>query len=44
MQEKPGNGAEAGWALDALEAYRDTKASALIAFEAGGVNALVRRS
>ncbi|MEM9388157.1 MAG: DUF917 domain-containing protein [Pseudomonadota bacterium] len=41
MQEKPGNGREAGWALDALETFLGRRTSALIAFEAGGVNALV---
>ncbi len=41
MQEKPGNGHEAGWALDALEAFLGRRTTALIAFEAGGVNALV---
>ncbi|MEO0422519.1 MAG: DUF917 domain-containing protein [Pseudomonadota bacterium] len=41
MQEKPGNGREAGWALDALEAFLGRRTTALIAFEAGGVNALV---
>ncbi len=41
MLEKTGNGLEAGWALDALERHLGRKASALIAFEAGGQNALV---
>ncbi|MEO0971712.1 MAG: DUF917 domain-containing protein [Pseudomonadota bacterium] len=41
MQEKPGNGDEANWALDALEAFLGRKTTALVAFEAGGVNALV---
>ena len=41
MQEKPSNGQEAGWALDALETFLGKKITALIAFEAGGMNALV---
>ncbi len=41
MQEKVSNGMEALWALQALEAYLGRKADALIAFEAGGLNALV---
>jgi len=41
MQEKPGNGREVGWALDALEKYLGRKVDALVAFEAGGMNALV---
>ncbi len=40
MQEKPSNGRESAWALDALEATLGKKVDALIAFEAGGVNAL----
>ncbi|MEM1192084.1 MAG: DUF917 domain-containing protein [Pseudomonadota bacterium] len=41
MQEKPMNGREAGWALSALEVVLGKSASAIIAFEAGGMNALV---
>jgi DUF917 family protein len=41
MQEKPGNGLEAGWALDTLEGFLGRRTTALIAFEAGGVNALL---
>ena len=41
MLEKPSNGHEAGWALDALESFLGRKADALIAFEAGGMNALI---
>ena len=41
MQEKPSNGMEPQWALEALESFLGKKADALIAFEAGGVNALV---
>ena len=41
MQEKPGNGREALAALDALERYLGRRTDALIAFEAGGVNALL---
>ncbi len=41
MLEKPSNGREAGWALDALESFLGRKADALIAFEAGGMNALI---
>ncbi|MEL7485789.1 MAG: DUF917 domain-containing protein [Pseudomonadota bacterium] len=40
MQEKPSNGDEPLWALKALETFLGRKADALIAFEAGGVNAL----
>ncbi|MEO0850559.1 MAG: DUF917 domain-containing protein [Pseudomonadota bacterium] len=41
MQEKPMNGHEAVWALEALEAVLGKRASGVIAFEAGGMNALV---
>ncbi len=41
MQEKPTNGMETGWALQTLEEFLGRKVSALIAFEAGGMNALV---
>ena len=41
MLEKPSNGKEAGWALDALEAFLDKRTDAIIAFEAGGMNALI---
>ncbi|MEM8920531.1 MAG: DUF917 domain-containing protein, partial [Pseudomonadota bacterium] len=41
MLEKPSNGHEAGWALDALEAFLGRKTDAIIAFEAGGMNALI---
>ena len=41
MQEKPSNGREALWALAALETHLGRKADALIAFEAGGMNALL---
>ncbi|MEO1476068.1 MAG: DUF917 domain-containing protein [Pseudomonadota bacterium] len=41
MQEKPSNGREAIWALEALEDHLGKRADALIAFEAGGVNALL---
>ncbi|GAB4533161.1 MAG: DUF917 domain-containing protein [Parvularculaceae bacterium] len=41
MQEKTSNGDEPGWALDMLESYIGKRADALIAFEAGGLNALV---
>lgn len=41
MQEKPSNGREALWALETLEAHLGRKADALIAFEAGGMNALL---
>ena len=41
MLEKISNGNEPLWALEALEQYIGRKADALIAFEAGGLNALV---
>lgn len=41
MQEKPGNGQEARWALAALERHLGRSVDALIAFEAGGMNALL---
>lgn len=41
MQEKISNGREPLWALEALERYIGKTADALIAFEAGGLNALV---
>ncbi|MEO0881661.1 MAG: DUF917 domain-containing protein [Pseudomonadota bacterium] len=41
MQEKPSNGQEALWALETLESRLGKKVDALIAFEAGGMNALL---